>query len=81
MSEQTEKGERREAGWAEWGWRVLVWVIVAILVLMLVAHNTGPVRVGIFFVSWQVSLALWSLICLIVGVAATMALVWSRRRR
>ncbi len=81
MSEQTEKTTAREARWAAWGWRLLVWVIVLILVLVVLAQNTGPVRVDIFFLSWRISMATWSLVCAIVGAGAAVLIFWARARR
>jgi uncharacterized integral membrane protein len=80
MSEQTEKATEREGRWAEFGWRFLVWLIVAILLLVLLAENAGPVRVLFFFLVWRMSLALWSLLCIIAGVVMAMLIFWARRR-
>jgi len=81
MSDQTETQAEQRSRWAELGWQALVWVIVALVLLVLLAQNVGAVRVGIFFITWRVSLAVWSLLCVAAGVAVTMAIFWARRRR
>ena len=81
MSDQAQETARRESSWGRWGWQALVWIIIAVLVFDFLAANRGPVRVIVFFLAWQVSLALWSLICVILGVATTMLIIWRRRRR